>query len=110
MRNLAQLNAILAALIVLAAATLVTLPAHAGPPACGPRSVIVERLAARFGETRRGIGMARGATVVEVFASADTGTWTVLATRADGTACLLASGRHWEERMDDLAHLADADA
>ena len=103
------LNATFAALVA-AVATLTALPAPAASAkSCGPRAAIVQRLADRFGETRRALGLA-GAGVMEVFASDDTGTWTVALTLPDGRMCLIASGRHWEERMDDLAHLSDAEA
>ena len=101
------LNATFAALVA-ACATLAAWPAPAAP-ACGPRGALIERLAERFGETRRAMGLA-AAGAMEVFANAETGTWTITVTRPDGRMCLVASGRHWEERMDDLAHLADAEA
>ena len=94
--------------------TLIALPASAQTPgpqtACGKRGEIVERLSTRFGETRRGIGLNNGNRVIEVFASDDTGSWTITVTLPSGRTCLVASGQEWEDRMDDLAHLADADA
>jgi hypothetical protein len=101
-----------AGLIALTAATLlIALPGHAQGADCGPRNLVIERLASKFGETRRGIGMGmRGGRVVEVFASEASGTWTITVTLPDGRTCLIASGRDWEDRMDDLAHLADAEA
>ena len=81
-----------------------------GTPNCGARAAVVERLATRFGETRRGIGLGTQNRVVEVFASADTGSWTITVTLPDGRMCLVATGRNWEDRMDDLSHLSDADA
>jgi hypothetical protein len=100
-------NAFLATLTALALVVL-TLPAHAGQPTCGPRDKLVAHLSTKFGETRRGIGLAKKNRIVEVFASEERGTWTVAVTRPDGRMCLLASGTSWEDRMDDLAHLADA--
>ena len=35
--------------------------------------------------------------LVEVYASEETGTWTILMTRPDGTTCLLAAGQRWEQ-------------
>ena len=103
------LNAFLATLVG-AALTLAALPARAeGPTSCGPRADIVARLSAHFGETRRGIGLGNGNSIVEVFASDATGSWTVTVTLPDGRTCLVASGQAWEDRMDDLAHLADAE-
>ncbi|CUH38849.1 hypothetical protein JSE7799_01567 [Jannaschia seosinensis] len=105
------LNAFFATLTGLAI-TLATLPAKAEPvgtrQACGPRAALVERLSRIFGETRRGIGMGGKDRVVEVFASETTGTWTITVTLPDGRSCLVTSGQDWEDRMDDLAHLADA--
>jgi len=99
------------ALIALASAVILlfALPARAQGQNCGPRDIVVERLADRFGETRRGIGLATRTRVVEIFASDATGTWTVTVTLPNGRTCLLASGQAWEDRMDDLAHLSDAD-
>lgn len=71
-------------------------------PACGARSSVVERLAATYGETRRAIGVAAESAVVELFASAATGTWTITVTLPDGRTCLLASGRHFEALSDPL--------
>ena len=102
------LNAFLATLTG-AALALVSLPAHAQSDPCGPRDDLVTRLSTKFGETRRGIGLGRADKIVEVFASDRTGSWTITVTMPDGRMCLLASGQSWEDRMDDLAHLADAD-
>ncbi|PZQ51719.1 MAG: hypothetical protein DI556_04985 [Rhodovulum sulfidophilum] len=79
-------------------ATLVwtTPPAEArDAPPCAARSEVVARLAADFGETPRGLGLAGKARLIELFASEATGTWTLLRTEADGTTCLLAAGRDW---------------
>ena len=103
------LNAFLATLAG-AALTLATLPAHAQGQPCGKRADLVTRLSAKFGETRRGIGLGRADKIVEVFASDRTGSWTITVTMPDGRMCLLASGQAWEDRMDDLAHLADVDS
>ncbi|MFO7855344.1 MAG: hypothetical protein R6V44_09020 [Paracoccaceae bacterium] len=62
---------------------------------CGERAAVVKRLRDTYGETRRGYGLQRGASVIEVYASADTGSWTILATTPDGVACLVAAGRNW---------------
>jgi len=75
--------------------------ADAGPT-CGIRASVVERLAATYGETRRGIGLATGNVVVEVFASDATGTWTITVTLPNGRTCLLASGQHYEAMVEVL--------
>lgn len=67
-----------------------------GAPQCGARDRVVAELAEAYGETRRALGLAANSAVVEVFVSDATGTWTITATLADGTTCLVASGRNWE--------------
>ncbi len=66
-----------------------------GDALCGERLRIVDRLQAAYGETRRGYGLQQGASVVEVYASDKTGSWTILATSPTGISCLVASGRNW---------------
>ena len=58
---------------------------------------MVAKLAKRFGETLRSVGLQRAEGLVEVYASEKTGTWTILVTRPDGMSCLLAAGELWEE-------------
>ncbi|MEI4472483.1 hypothetical protein V8J39_14435 [Frigidibacter sp. MR17.24] len=63
---------------------------------CAQRASVVDRLEKTYGETRRGIGLAGDAKgVIEVFASDETGTWTITMTLPSGLACLLASGQNW---------------
>jgi hypothetical protein len=64
---------------------------------CGPRAAVVARLAEGFGETRQSIGLGADNAMVEVFASATTGTWSITVTTAAGLTCLVASGRAFEE-------------
>lgn len=96
------------ATLIGAALMLFSLPAHAQGASCAPRDIVIERLSNLFGETRRGLGLGTQNRVLEVFASTETGSWTIAVTHPDGRTCLIASGQHWEDRMDDLAHLADA--
>lgn len=74
----------------------------AGRLQCGPRAQVMEVLATKYRESRRGIGMAGASGVVEVFASSDTGSWTVTVSLPDGRTCLLASGTGWETLNDEL--------
>jgi hypothetical protein len=71
-------------------------PAAAQGRACAARAQVVERLAERYGETLVSMGMHANSGVVEVYASEATGTWTILVTTPDGTACLIAAGEMWE--------------
>lgn len=79
------------------AAILAGLPgAAAANIQCGAREQVVDRLASTYGESRRGFGLAGNQTLMEVFASDETGSWTITITSADGTTCLMASGEFFE--------------
>ncbi len=65
--------------------------------ACAPRADIIAQLQKKYGETRRGAGLQNRGAVTEVFASAATGTWTIIVTRPDGVACAVAAGEAWLE-------------
>ncbi|GGE40336.1 hypothetical protein GCM10011360_29970 [Primorskyibacter flagellatus] len=69
---------------------------------CAPRDVVLERLSAKFGETRQSIGLGPNNQMVEVFASRDTGTWTITVTRPSGLTCLVASGQAFETLAEAL--------
>jgi len=76
--------------------------AASAQPQCAPRPVVIERLATAFGESRQSVGLAQGNRVIEVFASSDTGTWTITVTLPDGTTCLVAAGIAFETVADAL--------
>ena len=63
---------------------------------CGERDFVLERLASRYGESRQSIGLGANNQVVEVFASLETGTWTITVTNPAGMTCLVASGQSFE--------------
>ena len=63
---------------------------------CGPHQSVVQRLAEGYGETRQSIGLGSNNSVIEVFASIETGSWTITVTKPDGETCLVASGQAFE--------------
>lgn len=69
---------------------------------CAPRDVVVERLAEGYGESRQSIGIGAQGAVVEVFASNETGTWTITVTNTSGLTCLVASGQSFETLAEAL--------
>ncbi len=87
-----------AKIIALACATSLLASATSAQPRpnCGAHSYVVERLAADYGEARQSIGMSADNTIVEIFASHETGTWTITVTRAGGPTCLVASGAGYQ--------------
>ncbi|MEP2682666.1 MAG: hypothetical protein ABJP44_13460 [Sulfitobacter sp.] len=63
---------------------------------CAPREVVVERLAEKYGESRQAIGIGQQGMVMETFASAESGSWTITVTMPTGMTCLMASGQSFE--------------
>jgi hypothetical protein len=86
----------------LGAMLLATQHAFAQGSNCAARDTVVERLADGYGETRQSIGLAPNNSVVEVFASLETGTWTITVTNPSGITCLVASGQSYESTDEDL--------
>ena len=91
-------------LLALAIGAFLTLGANGASAQqnCGPRDVVVDRLTEAFGESRQAIGMAQQGRVVEVYASLETGTWTITITLPSGATCLVASGESYENLDEDL--------
>lgn len=69
---------------------------------CAPRDAVVERLAEDYGESRKSVGLGANNAVVEVFASEETGTWTITVTTPNGLTCLVASGQSFETLTEAL--------
>lgn len=87
---------IIASLISLGMMLGVVTPALAQGASCADRTLIVERLSDKYGETRQSAGLNQNNGMVEVFASDDTGTWTILVTMPNGMSCLMAAGKAWQ--------------
>lgn len=74
-------------------AVITAIPAHAQD--CAQRDQVTSRLALEFSEqlTAGGLNAATGeGSIVEVWTSPETGTFTVIATDATGLSCILATG------------------
>jgi hypothetical protein len=76
--------------------------ANAAGPQCAQRGQVMDLLAKKYGETRQGMGIADNNAVMEVFASSETGTWTITVSSPDGIMCLVASGQGYEEMAEEL--------
>ncbi|MCT4554726.1 MAG: hypothetical protein N4A53_08580 [Pelagimonas sp.] len=94
---------LLSAGVLLAAATMV----KAQTQNCAPRDMVVERLASKYGETRQSMGLGSNNAMMEVFASVETGSWTITVTTAQGVTCLVASGQAFEELAEALPPKGD---
>lgn len=94
----------LSAGILLGAATMVKAQ---GAQNCAPRDMVITRLADKYGETRQSMGLGANNNMMEVFASLETGSWTITVTTAQGMTCLVASGQAFEELAEVLPPKGD---
>ena len=76
-------------------------------PQCGQRPQVLDHLGQQYGESRRGMGVAGNNTVMELFASASTGSWTIIVTMPDGMSCLVATGLGYESVAEELPAKGD---
>lgn len=85
------------------------LATHAGwaAPQCAPRAQVLKTLGTKYTETRRGIGLAANTQVIEIFANAETGSFTITVTLPDGTMCLVAAGQNYEATTEQLPAAGD---
>ena len=60
------------------------------------QTIIIERLASKYGKVRQSQGLTAQGTVVAVFASRETGTWTITVTSPTGLMCPLSVGTDFE--------------
>ncbi|MDO9641332.1 MAG: hypothetical protein Q7J44_22630 [Pseudotabrizicola sp.] len=74
---------------------------HAAPQ-CGTRDLVLGQLTEKYGETLRGIGVANNNSVMEVYASPSSGSWTITVTLPDGRMCLVAAGQGYQATTGDL--------
>ncbi|MBE9639084.1 hypothetical protein IQ782_19700 [Salipiger pacificus] len=78
-------------------------PATAQSQACAPRDIVIARLAEKYGETRHSIGLGNNNAVMELFASDETGSWTITVTTTNSITCLVASGLAFETLAESPA-------
>ena len=64
-------------------------------PACGPRAIMLDWLAANFREAPVALGVTTMGYLMELVTSPDGDTWTLMVTNPRGLSCLLAAGENW---------------
>jgi hypothetical protein len=69
---------------------------------CSDHGTMIRHLAENWGESRQSIALDAGNSMVELFASADTGTWTLTVTEPGGPTCMVASGHAFEMLQEAL--------
>jgi hypothetical protein len=90
-------RAFISALVLTTVAGIALPAAPAGAQmVCGKRADILRQLSEKYGETRRSMGLAQGQGVVELYASDETGSWTILMTNPQGVACMMAAGQAFQ--------------
>lgn len=92
-----------AAALALAALLAAARLEAAEEPVCAPRADIAGRLGELFAERPVALGLDAAGKLVEVFASPDGATWTMLATFPDGASCVVATGRFWQQHAPPVA-------
>ena len=65
-------------------------------PACASHEAVSNQLEQRYAEVPIAMGLENNGKLVQVFASADGVSWTLVLTQPDGTSCIAASGRYWQ--------------
>ncbi len=65
-------------------------------PICGAHDDVASGLEKNYSESPIARGLATAGMMIEVFVSPE-GTFTIVATRPDGTSCLLAAGEAWHK-------------
>lgn len=83
--------------LIFGAAALAPPSAYAQVMPCLPRADLVERLEGRYDERLVGGGLQSPQQLLEVWASDQTGSFTVFVTRPSGKSCVIATGQHWNE-------------
>jgi len=68
------------------------------PAPCTTRTRMIEKLGSRYAETPIAMGLASNGGLVELLASTDGTTWTVIVTNPSGLSCILAAGESWQDR------------
>ena len=70
-------------------------PVVAQSATCFPRDALIQSLKTNHGEHLTGGGLHSATQLVELWSSDQTGSFTVFVTRADGIACIVATGQNW---------------
>jgi hypothetical protein len=86
------------------AAMLIGTQTQAQTAHCADHGQVVTRLGELYGESRQSIGLGDNNAVVEVFASPDTGSWTITVTQPGGLTCMVAAGQAYQYVNEPLAN------
>ena len=92
------LTGIFGALALVLTVSVATTPeAAAQSAACRTDGGLAKLLEERYAERPVAAGLDSGGRLVELFASADSASWTMVITTPAGESCVMAVGEHWQE-------------
>jgi len=66
------------------------------PQSCAKRTDIIKHLTGQYHETPVAIGLSDNGSLLEILASSDGKTWTLLFSMPTGVSCLVATGQDWQ--------------
>jgi hypothetical protein len=90
-------GAMFAGVLGLTGSALAQPPPHmAIAPACHSHADLAAMLNQKYSEAPSAVGVQANGHLVEVFASSDGASWTIVVTRPDGWSCIVAVGENWE--------------
>jgi hypothetical protein len=72
-----------------------TMPSGVRMP-CHNANEIAKQLGSKYDEAPVAFGLQSNGNLLQVYASEDKGTWTVVSTTPAGLSCILAAGKSWE--------------
>ena len=81
-------------------ATTLGTAAAANSQGCASHTAVTTRLADVYGERRQAMGLGGNNTVIEVYASDESGSWSITVTQPGGQTCLVAAGQSF--RLEPL--------
>jgi hypothetical protein len=87
--------ALVGALLTVGQALALPPPAQSRLP-CHRFDELARQLQQKYGEAPVSLGLQSNGNLLQVFASAKLGTWTILSTAPSGLSCVIAVGRGWE--------------
>lgn len=86
----------LVALLLIGVLSALPASAQTARMSCGPHDRMLTGLATGYGEAPVMIGLGPDNAVIEITASAATGSWSILVSTPAGQTCLVASGQSFE--------------
>jgi hypothetical protein len=96
LRRKAMFKRLCSTAVIFGAAALAP-PVHAQMITCLPRADLIEHLEGRYSEHLAGGGLQSAQQLLEIWASDQTGSFTVFVTRPDGLSCVIATGQNWQD-------------